>query len=136
MGTRADFYIGRGQDAEWLGSIAWDGYPSGIGNDLLEATSLDEFKSRLAAYWSARKDLTRPNDGWPWPWSDSSGTDYAYAFDGGKVWASCFGTEWFEASNPEPEEHQDAKSAVFPNMESRKRVTLGRRSGLIVLGGS
>jgi hypothetical protein len=30
MGTRADFYVGRGGQAEWLGSIAWDGYPSGI----------------------------------------------------------------------------------------------------------
>lgn len=27
MGTRADFYIGRGENAEWLGSIAWDGDP-------------------------------------------------------------------------------------------------------------
>ena len=31
MGTRADFYIGKGTDAEWLGSIAWNGYPDGIG---------------------------------------------------------------------------------------------------------
>jgi hypothetical protein len=29
MGTRADFYVGRGKDAEWLGSVAFDGYPSG-----------------------------------------------------------------------------------------------------------
>jgi hypothetical protein len=30
MGTRADFYIGRGTEAEWLGSVAWDGYPGGV----------------------------------------------------------------------------------------------------------
>jgi hypothetical protein len=30
MGTRADFYVGRGPDAEWLGSVAMDGYPSGV----------------------------------------------------------------------------------------------------------
>jgi len=30
MGTRADFYVGRGKTAEWLGSIAWDGYPAGL----------------------------------------------------------------------------------------------------------
>ncbi len=29
MGTRADFYTGRGQTAQWLGSIAWGGYPVG-----------------------------------------------------------------------------------------------------------
>jgi hypothetical protein len=27
MSSRADFYIGRGQDMRWLGSIAMDGYP-------------------------------------------------------------------------------------------------------------
>ena len=27
MGTRADFYVGRGDAAEWIGSIAYDGYP-------------------------------------------------------------------------------------------------------------
>jgi hypothetical protein len=31
MGTRADFYVGRGETAEWLGSIAWDGNPGGAG---------------------------------------------------------------------------------------------------------
>ena len=33
MGTRADFYMGTGTGAEWLGSVALDGYqdgPSGI----------------------------------------------------------------------------------------------------------
>lgn len=30
MGTIADFYVGRGPKAEWIGSIAWDGYPDGI----------------------------------------------------------------------------------------------------------
>jgi hypothetical protein len=30
MGTRADFYVGRGETAEYLGSIAWDGYPDGL----------------------------------------------------------------------------------------------------------
>ena len=25
MGTRADFYVGVGKKAEWLGNVAWDG---------------------------------------------------------------------------------------------------------------
>ena len=41
MGTRADFYIGRGATAEWIGSIAWDGYPDGIPAPILEATDDD-----------------------------------------------------------------------------------------------
>lgn len=30
MSTRADFYVGRGAEAEWIGSISWDGYPDGV----------------------------------------------------------------------------------------------------------
>lgn len=30
MGTRADFYVGTGANAEWLGSIAYDGHPDTI----------------------------------------------------------------------------------------------------------
>jgi hypothetical protein len=26
MGTRGDFYVGRGKDAEWIGSIAYDAF--------------------------------------------------------------------------------------------------------------
>lgn len=33
MGTRADFYVGRGKDAEWIGSVAFDGYPDGFERD-------------------------------------------------------------------------------------------------------
>ena len=35
MGTRADFYVGRGESAEWLGSVAWDGNPRGIDDPVL-----------------------------------------------------------------------------------------------------
>ena len=39
MGTRADFYVGKGKDSEWLGSIAWDWYPDGIPDNILDAES-------------------------------------------------------------------------------------------------
>jgi hypothetical protein len=161
MGTRADFYIGRGKDAEWLGSTAWDGNPSGIdittnkpdptwpkslgeapkmhedwpaGESLLESTTEEQFRDRLPRYFANRDDVTLPEHGWPWPWQDSQTTDYAYAFDGGHVWASCFGGEWFRADQPEPRDQEDVKVAVFPNMKARMAVTYGPRSGLIVLG--
>ena len=141
MGTRADFYIGRGMDAKWVGSIAWDGYPEGIqpkngrfqkGRHLFDATSEKLFTKRLGKFFDGRNDVSRPSDGWPWPWEDSRTTDYAYALDEGKVWASCFGGEWFDPHDEEPE--SDSKVAVFPNMKSMQRVTLGQRSGLIVIG--
>lgn len=50
MGTRADFYIGRGPDAEWLGSVAWDGYEwDAEDSDLMTAKTADEFRAAVAA---------------------------------------------------------------------------------------
>jgi hypothetical protein len=138
MGTRADFYVGRGPEAEWLGSIAWDGYPAGIDEPLLLAKNEQQYRERVTAFIEDRDDGTKPEMGWPWPWNDSRTTDYAYTYDGGKVWSSCFGYEWFDPTQPEPED-EDAdqppeKVAVFPDMTERKNVVLGgKRSGLTVV---
>jgi hypothetical protein len=35
-----------------------------------------------------------PEVGWPWPWEDSNTTDYAYAWDEGRVWITYFGHGW------------------------------------------
>ena len=132
MGTRADFYVGRGESAEWLGSIAWDGYPDGIAVDVIQAKSEDAYRKAVSEMLDEDKASTRPERGWPWPWEDSRTTDYAYAFDGEKVWASCFGSEWWSAADPEPDHDSLKKTAIFPNMKNRQRVTFGARSGLIV----
>jgi hypothetical protein len=132
MGTRADFYIGRGESAEWLGSIAWDGYPDGMEPELVSAETEDAFKTALAAFASKRDDWTKPEQGWPWPWETSRTTDYAYAFDEGKVWASCFGRGWQSAAEYDGD-LELPKTAVFPDMSERKNVTFGPRSGVIVV---
>ena len=140
MGTRADFYVGRGKEAEWLGSIAFDGYPKGLpskragGQDLKQAATEEEFRNRVKAELEGRDDATFTVQGWPWPWEDSRTTDYSYAFDKGKVWASSFGSEWFLATDPEPDVLDDRpKTAVFPNMKHLMNVTFGKRSGLVVI---
>ena len=106
MGTRADFYIGRGLDAEWLGSQAWDGYPSAVIPDLQRIahlagslTSEEGFRSTISAYLAKRYDATLPEQGWPWPWDDSGTTDCAYCFDGGTIWtATGYPDEsWYDA---------------------------------------
>lgn len=135
MGTRADFYIGRGEDAEWLGSIAWDGYPEGLSDTpILTARRPSAFRKAVAAEIASREDGTTPDRGWPWPWETSSTTDYAYAFDKqkGRVLASCFGGKWF---NPLVKQHPSSqeKSAVFPNMKDRMAVTFGKRSGVLII---
>lgn len=140
MGTRADFYVGRGKDAEWIGSIAFDGYPDGQPANpkfgpVINAQSVEQFTDFVSRLLSDKEaSATKPEQGWPWPWEDSQTTDYAYAFDGGKVWASCFGQDWFDPLKKQPESG-DVKKAVFPNMKDKQNVTLGPRSGLIVLGG-
>lgn len=134
MGTRADFYIGRGETAKWLGSIAWDGYPDGISDEIRNAKTEEEFRDGLVKFFSEREDVTLPAMGWPWPWDDSRTTDYAYAFDGGKVYASCFGHSWFDADKEQPE-YDTPKDAVFPDMKNIKNVTMGERSGVILITG-
>lgn len=179
MGTRADFYVGRGPEAEWLGSIGYDGYPGGIGKEVLESTSEEGFRAAVAKFFAECDHHTEPSQGWPWPWNDSHLTDYSYAFDGNEVWCSSFGKPWFQvASGDEPtyyesweefdkdmvashfdeEEIEDARkhaivgpgntredkcplcrhemhpTVVFPDMTERKRLTLGHRSGLLVIG--
>jgi hypothetical protein len=134
MGTRADFYVGRGEQAEWLGSIGWDGYPSGIPDTVLNTRDEAAYRDAVAAFFAERDDATMPEQGWPWPWNDSSITDYAYTFDGDAVSYSYFGHGWHRhADGPEPDDWPAEPSAVFPDMSERKNVRWDKDSGLIVL---
>jgi len=138
MGTRADFYT-RNEKSEtkmdWLGSIAWDGYPDGIEQPLLKAKTEKSFKKALSNFFKDRTDVTLPKDGWPWPWDDSRTTDYAYIFENGKVMASCFGDQLFDPLNAEPDNDEELKidSNYFPDMSGIKNVQLGAaKSGLMI----
>ncbi len=147
MGTRVDFYVGRGEQAEWLGSYPFDGYPVGVFEDAAEmfASPLPteqewrEWVARWLRAPAAGPRSTLPEHGWPWPWKDSRTTDYAYAWEAGLIWGSSFGYEWFRV-DPEAENYGEValpddavKTAVFPDMTARQAVTYGDRSGLIVV---
>src|SRR3954471_20378009 len=97
MGTRADFYVGRGKDAEWLGSIAWDGYT--IPDSIRRAKERGAYRKAVKRFLATRRDASLPKDGWPWPWDDSGTTDYAYAFDKKRTYASVFGGPWWSAKS-------------------------------------
>lgn len=131
MGTRADFYIGNGLKAKWLGSIAWDGYPKGIPNSIKSVTDKEIYREVVADFLKDREDATLPEMGWPWPWEDSSTTDYAYSLKNGKVSASYFGGQWFDPSKKQPE--RKTGYVKFPNMRAIQKVDYGKRSGLIIL---
>lgn len=133
MGTRADFYVGRGEAAEWVGSIAWDGYPDGIHDSVLQAADEVAYSSAVSQFLRSRDDATLPEMGWPWPWNDSCLTDYAYAFEAGKVLAARFGRRWFDPGDGEPDDYEsESKECVFPDMSSVSHWTLGPRSGVLV----
>lgn len=136
MGTRADFYVGRGTDAEWLGSIAWDGYPEGIPSVILASDEKSGYRHAVLHFLNGETGSTVPEQGWPWPWDDSRTTDYAYAFDGGEVYCSYFGCPWSPAVEwlSDDFEPRAGDKVEFPDMSVRKNVQLGGpRSGLIVI---
>jgi len=131
MSTRADFYVGRGVEAEWLGSIAHDGYPSSIPPAIKMAAAEDAYRVAVTELLVSRmeKDATLAGDGWPWGWDDSRTTDYAYAFAEGACWGSYFGGPWFDPLTTNPSETQDwieyedrLVFPVFPDMHNRRNV--------------
>jgi hypothetical protein len=138
MGTRADFYVGKGKDAEWLGSIAWDGYRAGIDTAVLQATDEATFREAVSAFAGSRRDWTSPDDGWPWPWDDSGTSDCSYWFFDGEVWDDRNG-HYMPCAKAIPDDDYKNTSGLepidFPDMSARKNVTFGKRSGLIILGG-
>jgi hypothetical protein len=144
MGTRADFYVGRGESAEWLGSIAWDGYPCGValtGKSVFTAAGEADYRKAVAEFLASEDSATLPEMGWPWPWNDSGTTDYAYAFEDGKTLGSNFGQPWFVVDADEgavdygepDEDEQSGPQAVFPDMAARKNTTYGKRSGVLIV---
>lgn len=144
MGTRADFYVGN----EWLGSIAWDGYRIHEATEadaakegkyqadrvacwqIKSATDETAYRAAVAALLAINDDATTPVQGWPWPWEDSRTTDYAYVFGNGKTTAYTWGQL---ATNDDSE--GPGREGGWPNMKDQQNVTLGKRSGVIVMGG-
>lgn len=132
MGSRADFYIGKEPKVEnWLGSIAWDGYPDGIPKSILKADFKGDYKMAVLEFLRGREDATFPKDGWPWPWNDSNTTDYAYTFTlRDKVRASNFGSPWYDPNKPPKDiENLRGKAPVFPDMKDIKNVNFGDSPG-------
>jgi hypothetical protein len=132
MGTRADFYVGKGPSAEWIGSVSMDGYPDSF-PEITTATNEVDFRLRVAKELTKNDCGTVPEQGWPWPWKDSRSTDYAYAYDGGRVQASRFGSSWFDPAS-EPEDPIPDK-AMFPDMYTKaNNAPMGsKRSGLMLV---
>lgn len=138
MGTRADFYREVDGKLTWLGSLGWDGHPTSVPDDLIRASSEVDYLAEVDELLSGRDDGTTPNMGWPWPWEDSRTTDYAYCWREGGVVAWYFGHGPFLAGEEQGGwgddwENGPPQDNCFPDMRAMQKVTLGQRSGLIVL---
>lgn len=122
MGTRADFYVGLGAEAKWIGSVAWDGYEweEDPTSALMQSETEADFLAAVQAIAKAREDWTSPSDGWPWPWENSQTTDRAYCFDRGAVHVFVFG------------EDAEGNTQEFPDMTDVQNVTMGARSGIMI----
>lgn len=99
---KADFYIGLGDNARWLGSIATDGGPAEVGrvHDLFNTSgdvadytedSFTDAVARIVRDVDADDDskrqgwLAADDDVWPWPYPSSTLTDYTYAWNNGCI---------------------------------------------------
>jgi hypothetical protein len=112
VGTRADYYVGTGIEAEWIGSVAWDG--DEVEPPVKKAKTEQSYRKAVKTFLESRDDASFPKDGWPWPWDDSGTSDCAFTFSNGKF---------------------KKFKGPYPDMSAKKNVTFGKRSGLIVFGG-
>jgi hypothetical protein len=145
MGTRADFFVGVGPSAEWIGSIAFDGCPDGSPAPIFKARTEARYRAIVTTMLAdLRKDgspTTTPDEGWPWPWPDHRTTDFAYAWDGDGVVISRYGRPWITrvgmqtAGDAEYDRPKLGDDEVV-DMAKRRMSTdqMLAKSGLIVLG--
>ena len=138
MGTRADFFVGIGPKAEWIGSVSYDGGPGECGETLLIATTEADFRAAVEerlANWSV---TTRPEEGWPWPWPDFRTTDYAYAWDPKRGAVVSSGREWVTLSQLNADRDciyagRPLRDDEVPDMSKGPKGDVLGKSGLMLL---
>ena len=147
--TAADFYLGRGPSARWIGSLRPQADPAELavtppGRILLAATASPDYARAVEDLLALPAVIqngggSRPADGWPWSWPDSSLTGWCYAFDTAGVWISYFGRAWFtcpllthtdfdEAVDRLRRSSSDGPRATFPP-QLRQPSTVGSTGG-------
>jgi hypothetical protein len=144
MGTRADFFVGIGPTAEWIGSVSYNGWSdmNGAGVEPLSSTSEAAFRAAVEHVLSTwHPPVTRPEEGWPWPWEDFRTTDYAYAWDSarGPV-VSEFGHAWLtpQELRDRPRDvpyggQRELRADEVRDMRTHKKADILAKSGLMLL---
>lgn len=92
----ADFFWGRGPNAQYLGSVLTAGAPEDI--EVWERfQNLDDENYTAKDFVDEVRDLRHAEHdtppAWPWPYATSSETPWAYVFDAGTVYVYRYGVE-------------------------------------------
>lgn len=144
----ADFYLGRGADAQYLGTrrgaVRPHCDPFGLAADWANTFTVGAARP---PFYSLTSDEYTEDDfrdavsilatdtTWPWQWSDSARTDWAYAYDTGSIYVYHRGVEmmvircnhrrWVRADIAAPggsrdkEEFVPRRAASFPGAAAR-----------------
>ncbi len=119
MGTRCDFYLGRGPLAQYLGSIGHDAYVDAMAERFEGIQTQDAFNARLTEVFAEYGEI-KAEHGWPWPWRDSHTTDTVVAFDGGQLWTNHYDGCWAPLADFE---NPTAQALLFPDMRAALEAT-------------
>ncbi|GAA3040833.1 hypothetical protein [Actinokineospora globicatena] len=134
--AHADFYLGTGPQARWLGSLAESGHPSVLTTvsgtpEILRATTSDAYEAAVETLLADQ--IATPSEfavqagrdesaSWPWLATDSSGW-WAYTLVDGQVLACLRDGPWFR-----PDPHQPDGGAVTATGPDADLPTPGERA--------
>lgn len=78
---KADFYVGMGEDADWVGSVSKGGSIWYVPIELLIQVNRVMFEELAIDYIKSCNGIVANHIcQWPWPWNDSKFTPYSYIF--------------------------------------------------------
>ena len=81
MNENADFYVGMGDHADWVGSVSKGGSIYNVPTDLLIQVNRVMFEEIAIEYIKHCNGVVANHVcEWPWSWSDSRMTTYSYIF--------------------------------------------------------
>lgn len=131
MGTGADFYVGKGKKARWVGSVGSYGHPETIPKAIWNAKNAREYRQAVRKFLKdpeIREVATLPEEGWPWSWDNSYGTDYSFTFDKG-FHISSWGCNWIDKKTYRRSKREwDAFEIKYQKfLESLERYETGKR---------
>ena len=78
---KADFYVGLGRNAEWIGSVSKCGEVWEVSPKLLLQVNQTMYEEEVIEYINFCEGVVANHKcQWPWTWVDSRMTDYSYFF--------------------------------------------------------